>query len=70
MRGSLQLFTDFSMSIYDRWGQLVYKTEDIATGCDGTRNGTPQELGNYFYLVTLKYKGELQEIKGDVNLIR
>jgi hypothetical protein len=36
----------------------------------GTRNGTPQESGTYFYLVTLKYKGELQEIKGDVTLIR
>jgi gliding motility-associated-like protein len=50
--------------------QWIYTTEDLATGWDGTCNGTPQESGNYFYQVTLKYKGELQEIKGDVNLIR
>ncbi|HEX6892575.1 MAG TPA: gliding motility-associated C-terminal domain-containing protein, partial [Chryseolinea sp.] len=50
---------DFVFSIYNREGSLVYKTTDVsdamARGWDGTRNGTKQPPGVYFW----KVKGEV-----------
>jgi gliding motility-associated-like protein len=49
----------FSISIYDREGALVYKTSDLTEavqqGWDGTKNGTAQPSGVYFW----KVEGEL-----------
>lgn len=49
----------FSISIYDREGLLVYKTSDlleaVQQGWDGTKNGTAQPPGVYFW----KVEGEL-----------
>ena len=48
----------FSFSIYNREGNLVYKTSDVSEavqrGWDGTKNGTKQPAGVYFW----KVKGE------------
>jgi gliding motility-associated-like protein len=49
----------FTFSIYDREGALVYKTSDVSEavqqGWDGTKNGTKQPPGVYFW----KVKGEV-----------
>ena len=49
----------FTFSIYDREGALVYKTSDVSEavqqGWDGTKNGTKQPPGVYFW----KVKGEI-----------
>jgi gliding motility-associated-like protein len=49
----------FSFSIYDREGALVYRTSNVLDavqhGWDGTKNGTKQPPGVYFW----KVKGEL-----------
>lgn len=49
----------FSFTIYDREGALVYKTSDVLEavqrGWDGTKNGTKQPPGVYFW----KVEGEL-----------
>lgn len=49
----------FSFSIYDREGALVYKTSNVSEavqhGWDGTKNGTKQPPGVYFW----KVKGEV-----------
>ncbi len=46
----------FSISIYDREGSLVYKTSNLSEvlqhGWDGTKNGTKQPPGVYFWKVT------------------
>ena len=50
---------DFVFSIYNREGSLVYRTTDVsdamARGWDGTRSGTKQPPGVYFW----KVKGEV-----------
>jgi gliding motility-associated-like protein len=50
---------DFVFSIYNREGSLVYRTTDVtqamAQGWDGTKNGTKQPPGVYFW----KVKGEV-----------
>jgi gliding motility-associated-like protein len=55
----LGLAQRFTFSIYDREGALVYKTSEVSEavqqGWDGTKNGTKQPPGVYFW----KVKGEL-----------
>lgn len=37
----------FVLRIYNRWGQLVFESDDAAIGWDGTYRGLPAELGVY-----------------------
>ena len=42
----------FSLSIFNRWGALVYQTNNITQGWDGTYNGTACQSGSYVFKVT------------------
>ncbi|NDC41376.1 MAG: gliding motility-associated C-terminal domain-containing protein [Chitinophagia bacterium] len=64
------LIEDYSLRIFDRWGELVFLTNDVAKGWDGTYKGQPCEIGAYFYLATFKANYMQQMLKGDVTLIR
>ncbi len=59
------------VKIYNRWGQLVFESDDMARGWDGTFNGEPQSMDTYAY--TIKAKDvENKEIfvKGYITLLR
>lgn len=61
------------LRIYNRWGQLVFETQDLTVGWNGKHKGSIQELGVYVYL--LEYSetanpNEVKLIKGNVTLIR
>jgi gliding motility-associated-like protein len=59
-------------NVYNRWGQLVYKTNNWKTGWDGKVNGTPQGSGVYVWF--LKYTDrdtkETRILRGTATLIR
>lgn len=58
-------------SITNRWGQRVYYSNDFKKKWDGTFNGVKQDVGVYFYLITVaRPGGGLIYYKGDVTLIR
>jgi gliding motility-associated-like protein len=63
---------DFRLSVYDRWGQLIFSTTDKAKGWDGGLKGMSQPVGIYVW--TLSYKtlwGSSKKLaKGTVTLIR
>lgn len=65
---------DFSLCIYNRWGELIFKSLDPEWGWDGSfgTNGKKVQEGTYSYKI--KYKlpdvDEYREISGHVNLIR
>lgn len=59
------------MDIYDRWGQNIFKTDDIIKGWDGTNGTTPQEIGSYIYVVRANINTGVQIIKsGTLTLMR
>lgn len=67
-KGIKQL-VDFS--IYNRWGNLVFQTNDLSKGWDGTTKGKIQPIDSYVYTITvLTYKGFTLSKKGSVLLIR
>lgn len=64
-------FSYFSFTIYDRWGDLVYKTDNAKDGWDGQRQGTKSGLGVYVYNIayTKELSNETEHINGNVSLV-
>ncbi len=63
--------SSFSMLIYNRWGQLVFSTNDVGRGWDGRVNGSSAPMGVYTYTLTYgNPKGEKRKKTGVVALIR
>lgn len=64
--------SNFNMCIYNRWGELVFKTNDINQHWDGKSQGINQPVEVYVYFAT--YTDILQNKKkflsGNVTLIR
>lgn len=59
------------MSIYDRWGELVFYSDDLTEGWDGTFRGKLMNSGTFVYRihVTTLY-GDVEEFSGNVTLAR
>ena len=61
----------YHLSIYNRWGQLVFTSKDPATGWDGTMRGIPQNSDTYVWICSYQLDGENAKVeKGTVMLIR
>ncbi|MBC7552730.1 MAG: gliding motility-associated C-terminal domain-containing protein [Taibaiella sp.] len=59
------------LSVYNRWGQLVFHTTDINKGWDGSFEGAPQDMGVYNYLlITSHTDGKNTVYKGNITLLR
>ncbi|MFL5773811.1 MAG: gliding motility-associated C-terminal domain-containing protein [Flavisolibacter sp.] len=58
--------------VYNRWGQLVYQTNNWKQGWDGTMKGSPQETGVYVWFLSFTDRDtkEKRQMKGTVTLIR
>jgi len=59
-----------NFSVYNRWGNRVFYTEDIEKGWDGTYNNKPADAGVYYYYVSYTIGYGNYNFKGDVSLIR
>jgi len=59
------------MSIYNRWGQLIFRTKDVSKGWDGTINGKLPGTETFVYTVSyINLEGKAKFISGTVSLIR
>mgnify|MGYP003444580040 CR=1 FL=1 len=63
---------DLSMNIYNRWGQLVYTSDNLSTTWDGTDSkGNLAPQGVYIYaLKVTTYSGKHYDYTGSVTLLR
>lgn len=64
---------EFEMSIFDRWGNLIFKTNDIAKPWDGKSNGGTESSQQDVYVYSIKcidYMGNKHLYKGTVTLIK
>ena len=58
-------------NVYNRWGQLIFSTDDINKGWDGTFNGRLQTPEVYIYKIrAISNDGEIVSTEGYLNLIR
>ncbi|MEP7319032.1 MAG: T9SS type B sorting domain-containing protein [Panacibacter sp.] len=58
------------LSIYDRWGNVIFRTTDINKGWDGTYLGKNLDTGTFVYLIKGSLLGKAMTVKGTVTLIR
>jgi gliding motility-associated-like protein len=66
--GPLEYFT---MEIYNRYGERIYRTTDPAKGWDGAYKGAAQNTGGYVWMSTYKFKDQAAVAdKGSFLLIR
>jgi gliding motility-associated-like protein len=57
--------------IYNRWGKVVFESDDPNIGWDGTFLGTPQPMDVYAYTLEAEFtNGAHVSKKGDITLIR
>ena len=69
-QGSFYDKTDYNFSIFNRWGQLIFSTDNPTVGWDGTAGGDVVQQGVYVWLLTFKgASGEYFERNGTVTLI-
>jgi gliding motility-associated-like protein len=63
---------EFTMYIFDRWGNLIFESHDPTKGWDGRqRDGTLCQIDTYVYRFILRdVMGEEHKYMGHVNLIR
>lgn len=60
-----------NFSIFNRWGKLMFNTNDPNQGWDGTYEGKEQPMDNYAYHAEVEYcNGEKVFLKGYIVLIR
>ena len=61
------------LMIYNRWGELIFETQDITKGWDGTSKGRKCEVGAYTYILTYEdtsSQSSTKKITGSVILLR
>ena len=66
--------SNFQLAIYNRWGELIFVSNNPEIGWDGScvKTGKMSPIGTYTYKLDyqLKNQAELKSISGHVNLIR
>ncbi len=72
-KGYLEGVTDFSLTIWNRWGELVFQTNDPNEAWNGRKMnvGPMSPEGVYVYVVTFtEPRGQKREFKGFATLVR
>jgi gliding motility-associated-like protein len=56
--------------VFNRWGEMVFYTTRFDEGWDGRWKGHTQEIGTYFWTLSITNRfGKIEELKGDVLLL-
>jgi len=54
--------------IYDRWGDLIFVSDNLDQGWDGTVKGQPSPVGTYVWIANIKFLGQDIIKNGDIVL--
>lgn len=63
---------NFSLYIYNRWGQVIWESHNIYQGWDGSYNNSICPVGVYVYTIDYGsiYSGSRQSVTGHITLLR
>jgi gliding motility-associated-like protein len=62
--------SEFNLKIYNRWGQIVFETNDMALGWNGEYMGQEQPVGTYVYVITGTLYQKPYIKQGNISLMR
>ena len=65
-------FYDYNLKIFNRWGALVFETDDpsMSAGWDGRMKGKDVQEGVYIYVVEFAHEFDEGQVSGDVTVMR
>ncbi len=63
-------FPDYNLEIFNRWGNIVFRTTNPRDFWDGTVKGEPAAAGTYYYTIAVKNKVKNLKFNGSITLIR
>lgn len=72
-KGYLEGLKDFEMSIFNRWGEQVFNSDDPFSSWNGRKNNQGEEAPQGVYVWQIRYigpRGDNESIKGHVTLLR
>lgn len=70
-RGYGEYFSDYQMTIFDRWGEEIFVSNEPEYAWDGTFNGAPVQVGVYIYVFVVRdWEGNEHTYRGGVSLLR
>lgn len=61
---------DYTLSVYNRWGQKIFESGAQSMGWNGTWHGMPQGTEVFAWTCSYKRKGIITEARGTVMLVR
>jgi gliding motility-associated-like protein len=64
------LFPDLVVEIYNRWGNLLYRSEGYTIPWDGNYEGDPVPVGTYYYVIDLKSDEYPEPLTGPLTILR
>jgi len=65
------LLREYKLSVYNRWGQLIFSSTNPEQGWDGTIQGRPQDTNVFVWICKYRLDGEdLKTAKGTVMIVR
>lgn len=64
--------SEFNVKIYNRWGQIIWESNDVERGWDGTYNGQEVQDGTYTWIVSagINFNDKRYAFNGSINVIR
>lgn len=64
-------YREFKMLVFDRWGKLMFYSDDPERGWDGRYEGVDVAEGVYQYIIEFKpFDGKIKTYTGNVHLLR
>ncbi|MEM9258863.1 MAG: gliding motility-associated C-terminal domain-containing protein, partial [Bacteroidota bacterium] len=63
---------DYTLMVFNRWGQTIFESTNPNQGWDGEKDGTPQNMDTYLYRMVFRLPGvdEVQVREGQFSLVR
>jgi gliding motility-associated-like protein len=60
-----------AVKVFNRYGQLVFRSDNYQNNWEGTNDGKPIPDGTYYYVITYNLvSGKTFQTKGDVTILR
>ncbi|MBM3185170.1 MAG: gliding motility-associated C-terminal domain-containing protein, partial [Bacteroidetes bacterium] len=62
----------YEFNIYNRWGEIIFKSTQVLEGWDGTYNGVSVQNGTYIWTIRFKdyMSNKIYVYQGHVNVVR
>ena len=68
--GNVLAISKYQLTIYNRYGQMVYSSNNPLQKWDGTYKGSKQNMSTYVWVASFTYNGLVKKQKGIINLLR